>query len=150
MLDLLRHATLLAVWAGVCAWAIARGKAPERLTGIVHLVSAVLTPLVQSSFGENRVEYGVFIVDLIVFAAAVFVALRWDRWWAIFAAAFTLCQLLVHVVRMYNLVVDQFYYASTAMFWSYSGLFAMGFGVGQIELARFRIWRTAVRMPALP
>jgi hypothetical protein len=77
-----------------------------------------------------------------VLALAVYVALRWDRWWTIFAAAFLLCQELTHVVRLYNLQVSQFYYASAAMFWSYASLWAMAFGTGQVEWGRWKTWRS--------
>jgi hypothetical protein len=140
MIDLLRQTVVVSIWFGFCAWAIGRGRAPERIHGAMHLVGAILTPIVQYNIGRQGAELGVFAVDVVVLAIGAFVALRWDRWWAMFAAAFLLLQVMVHVVRLFNLAADQFYYASTAMFWSFSSLFAMAFGMGQIELARLRAW----------
>src|SRR5688500_12737166 len=133
MIDLLRQTVLFALWACLCAWAIGRGRAPERIHGAMHLVGAMLTPMVQYNIGRDGAELGVFIIDTTVLLIALYVALRWDRWWAMFAAAFLLLQATTHVVRMFNLAADQFYYASAAMFWSFASLFAMAYGVAQIE-----------------
>ena len=142
MFDIVRQVSLLALWASLCAWAIARGRAPERIHGAMHLVAAVLTPLVQYNAALNHAELGVFVVDTVVLGLAVFVALKWHRWWTVYAAAFLLCQELTHVVRLYNLQVAQFYYASAAMFWSFASLWAMAFGTAQLEWWRFRRWRS--------
>jgi hypothetical protein len=141
MVELFRVTVLAAVWFGLCAWALGRGGPPERIHGGMHLVGAVLTPIVQYNVGRNGAELGIFAVDCAALAIGLYVALKWNRWWTLFAAAFLLLQAAVHVVRIFNLAADQFYYASIAMFWSYAALFAMAFGVGQVEHARFRGWR---------
>lgn len=143
MSDFSRQTILFALWAGLCAWAIARGRAPERLHGAAHLLGGVLTPLVQYRINQEGAEMGVFAIDMAILLLALYVALKWDRWWAMFAAAFLLLQAATHVVRIFNLAADQFYYASAAMFWSFASLFAMAVGVGQIEWERYRDQRMA-------
>ncbi len=141
MFDVIRQATLVALWFGLCAWALGRGGPPERLSGATHMIAAILTPALQYNIGRSGAELGVLAVDMIVVGIAIFAALRWDRWWTLYAAGFLVCQALTHVVRLYNLEIDQFYYASAAMFWSYASLHAMAFGVGQLEWERWKRWR---------
>ena len=148
MSDILRQVTLLAVWTAVCAWAISRGRAPEQIHGAMHLVGTVLTPLVQYSSRGQSAELGVLAVDTVILGIAIFVVLRWHRWWTVYAAAFLLCQALTHIVRINNPQVAQFYYASAAMFWSFASLWAMAYGTGQIEWERFRQWRRLRQVPA--
>jgi hypothetical protein len=141
MFDVMRFAIGAALWAGICAWAIARGGAAERVGAIAILVNAVVTPFIDAGLKEAQAERAVLGLDFALFAVFVALALRSVRWWTLFAAAFMLCEVLSHVVGIYNPKIIKFYYGSALVFWSYMTLWAIAFGVGQIEYRRWRQWR---------
>ena len=135
---MLRYVIGGALWFGICTWALARGRAPERIVAGGKLAGTFLTPFVQANVGGHQAELGILAVDAALFGLMLFVSLRWHRWWVLYAAAFTLCQVLTHVARLYSSEVAQYYYASAAIFWSYLGLWALAVGVGQVETVRWR------------
>jgi hypothetical protein len=70
-------------------YALLRGGAPERLTGLALLLAAALTGIVQRDIPVRFVglEVGVMIVDLILLAVMIVITLHADRFWPAWVTA---------------------------------------------------------------
>lgn len=101
------------VLLAACLYAFWQGGPPERLTGIVFVVAAVATALVDaldpSVPGHTR--FGVLTVDLLTLAALLVMALRAHRIWTIWTTALQLLTVMAHVA---NIV------APTKVSWAYA------------------------------
>lgn len=109
--------SLLAIW---------RGGRPERLCAAVLIAASVLSPLTQSDFVS--VEYGIGLVDVALLVFLITLALRSNRYWPMFAAAFQSVGVLVHFVKAVDLDLDPGGYADVLVFWSYLILASLAIG----------------------
>lgn len=75
------------------AWA--RGGSPERWVASILVAAYVATYSLQFWF-LGRVQIGVGLVDLVVWIAFVSLALKYDRWWLVLAAAAQTLSLTAH------------------------------------------------------
>jgi len=104
-----------------------RGALYERSAALALLMATVLTPLVLSH-GYSSPEFGVVIVDMILFGILAMIALRSTSFWPIWAAGFQLCALAVHLAAAQMPHMMPAAYAETLAIWSYPVLAALGFG----------------------
>jgi hypothetical protein len=83
----------------VCAHALLRGGAPERIAAILYPVASLLTVVAAPAWywPTDGVSWGVLGVDLVLFVALVVLALHANRFWPIWASAFQGFALLGHV-----------------------------------------------------
>jgi hypothetical protein len=83
----------------VCAHALLRGGAPERIAAIVYPVASLLTVVAAPAWRwpTDGVNWGVLAVDSALLAALVALALHANRFWPIWASAFQGFALLGHV-----------------------------------------------------
>jgi hypothetical protein len=114
--------TLLAL---TCGYAFIRGGRDERVVAIVCAVASILTAFVLSPWSQrySQIESGELVVDLVVLAAFVAVALRSDRFWPLWVAGLQLTSSLAHLMKGINLELLPQAYAAATKFWSYPILF---------------------------
>jgi hypothetical protein len=110
--------TLLAF---VALYAFLRGSDDARKIAVICVLGTVLTHLAWSPLPERfaGLEAGVLLVDLLVFAGFLWVALRSDRFWPLWIAGLQLTTILGHVLKIINVDLFSRAYGAALMFWSY-------------------------------
>jgi hypothetical protein len=118
---------LFALTIGFALW---RGGAPERLAALTLLVASVATMMVAPAWHwvSNGVDYGVFVVDLVTFAALVAIALNANRFWPIWLSATHGLSLLGHVSVLFAPDIKQIFYAAMVMASAWPGLALLAVG----------------------
>jgi hypothetical protein len=149
MFDMIRFTVGAVLWAGVCSWALARGEWPERAAAITTLVGSLLTPVANvllGRFGFHHVGFSSLAIDGSVLAVNVIIAVRANRWWPVYSAAFHLCQLMTHIARLTRPELMGAYYVGLVIAWSHLALGALAVGMIQLEIRRWK--RRAEHSPA--
>ena len=136
MYDLIRFSVGALVFFGLCGLAIWRGGWPERTVAVAILVGSFLTPVVQIHGSADGLEPWVFLIDFSFMLLVVGVALKSDRWWPLFCAAYALLVASSHFARSLNEGIRQYAYISGAVLWSYAAVLALGLGVWELERRR--------------
>ena len=117
----------LASLGAVAMAAAVHGGRDERLGAMALVAAAILTPLVQRG-GFAGPETGILIVDVLLFAALLLLAIGSRRFWPIWAAGFHLCALAVHFAAARLPDILPAAYAETLVIWSYPVLAAVLLG----------------------
>jgi hypothetical protein len=105
----------LAVAAGSAAWF---GGRDERWAAFALVSAAVLTPiLVQRNYAGP--EFGLVLVDGLLFAALLGIAMGSRAFWPLWAAGFQLVALAVHLASMIAPHMLPAAYATTLGLWAY-------------------------------
>lgn len=112
-------ATLAVAWR--------RGGRDERLAALALIGGAVLTPLAQLR-GFAGPEFGIVLVDALLFTALAAIALRSRAFWPIWAAGFQLGALAVHLAAAQMPSMMPAAYAATLIIWSYPVVVAVAIG----------------------
>jgi len=109
------------IQAAASAYALLRGGAPERLTGLALLLAAVSTGLVQRNIPVLFVglEGGVMIVDLILLVVMITITLKADRFWPAWATALHALGTGAHLTRAISPDVIRLVHAVLSAAWSY-------------------------------
>ena len=104
-----------------CLCAFVAGGRPERIGAAVYAASCVASFFLHSArgFHYRAVETGVFIVDIILFAAFVVLALRADRLWPIWVSALLGLGVMGHLGRMAGPGTMPWAYQIVTSVWSY-------------------------------
>ena len=89
----------LGLTCGAAAW---RGGRPERLGAALIAVAWVTTPLVELRDSWYQPQLGILAVDVVTLAALVLIAVRYDRYWPVCAAAFQAIAVLTHLAFLIN------------------------------------------------
>jgi hypothetical protein len=123
------------------AYALAAGGAPEKAGAIVYALSVVATHiLLTAHLGHWRgIEFGVFTVDLVIFALFCILAARDNRFWPIWVSALLGLGVLGHLARWGGPDVIWYAYAVVLTIWSYPilAILALGTFNHRRRLARF-------------
>lgn len=117
------------------------GGRPERTAAVLFTALVLITPLVQPlSVGQWR--WGVAITSLFTFSGLLWLALKCDRWWLIFAAGCQLLALFTHMISL--LLIDSLVWTAVTLRWiSWGGVLACAvFGVWEGRTLE-RLRRTA-------
>jgi cytochrome bd-type quinol oxidase subunit 2 len=108
----------------VSLYALVRGGAPERSAAAMYLVAYILsawaTQLTSEQYGS--VQWLVLGVDCGLLAALVSLALKANRYWAIWAASFQLIAVIAHLAMMLFPDIAAPAYATALLIWSYAVL----------------------------
>jgi hypothetical protein len=112
------------------AYTIGRGGAPERAGMLIIGIGSIVTASVASAKAArfHTVETGIFIVDLVVLAAFVALALRANRYWPLWVAGFHLVGVTSHLAMIASAVVVPRVYAFVLALWAYPMLAIMVVG----------------------
>jgi len=105
-------------------YAVLRGGGPERASAALMLISAnvselVLSPATFSASRFSHLEAGVFVVDLIDYAASLLIMLRAERFWTIWMSALFGVELLAHLLAIPGLPSLNLTYAILERIWGY-------------------------------
>lgn len=116
-----------AVLALSCFVALRWGGFDERLAAIGFILAVIVTNSVtDGSYGHT--ETGVLIVDISVFFGLLVLALRSDRFWPMWAAAFQLVGTMVHIGSMTQTGDFAWAYYVALTFWTFPVFVALGAG----------------------
>ena len=118
-----------------CGVAMRWGGLDERLASIGFVLATITSRLfTESNYGNT--EFIVLMIDTALLAGLVLLALRSDRFWPMWAAAFQLVGTTVHFASMAETGDFKWAYAVGLIFWSYPVMIALM--VGTWLEARYR------------
>ncbi|WP_269715624.1 hypothetical protein [Caulobacter sp. NIBR2454] len=83
------------VIVALIAWR--KGGWPEKYGGLAMLLAWFITPFTQGVRPVEGIQVGIFVIDLILLAFLIGIALKSDRFWPLWAAAFHVLGTLMHV-----------------------------------------------------
>ncbi len=132
-----------AIQLAASGYAILRGGAPERLTGLALLLAAASTGLVQHDVPSlfSGLELDVMIVDLVLLAVLVAITLKADRFWPAWATALHALGTGAHLARAISPDVIRLVYAFLSAAWSYPIILLLVIGtVRHSQRIRARGW----------
>lgn len=114
-------------------YSLAKGGAPERVTGGSLLLATLFTRALQNDYAVRfaRVEWSVFWVDLVLLAALMTVALLADRFWTLWLVALQALGTGAHLIRLIDHDVLRFAYAVLTAVWSYPMLLLLMAGTAR-------------------
>jgi len=107
-----------------CIFALKMGGFDERLTAVVLILAVVASNIVgQGSYANT--EIAVLGVDVTLFVVLLLLALRSDRFWPMWAAAFQLVGTMVHIGSMSQTGDFAWAYYVALIFWTYPVVLAL-------------------------
>ena len=110
-----------------CGTALWLGRNSERWTAIVLILASIASLIAQSS-KFFQPESGILLIDLALLSYLVWLALRSDRFWPMYAAGFQIIGTLIHVARITDDSIFQSAYATGQILWSYPVLLTLAAG----------------------
>jgi hypothetical protein len=116
-----------AALVGTVAFALWRGRRPERVAAASMVLAWVLTVATYDRLAINP-EWGLIAVDGVLFLVLLGVALTSSRYWPLFAAGFQLLGVITHVARQLDPKVGAWAYITAGVIWSYLVLIALAVG----------------------
>lgn len=111
------------------------GGLDEKLAAGGFVAATVASNLANTSH-YNHTETGVLFIDVALLVGLLVIALRSDRFWPMWAAAFQMVAVTVHVASLTETGNFAWAYAVGLIFWSYPVLIALM--VGTWMEARYR------------
>jgi hypothetical protein len=105
----------------VALYVLLRGRRDERHVGIILVLGVIATHFAISPLSRRfaGVETHVMIVDVVVFAGFLWVALRSERFWPLWIAGLQLTTILGHVLKAVDAHLFSRAYGAALVFWSY-------------------------------
>lgn len=124
------------VFVVVYAWR--RGGRPEQAGALVLLLGSLLTMAAGSPaiLRFASIEFGILVVDLMVLAAFLALALSSDRYWPLWTAALQLIGVLAHLAKAADLEMPRFGYAFLQAVWSYPMMLTIVIGTQSFQRTR--------------
>jgi hypothetical protein len=102
---------------GSCAFALLRGTRDAQVVAVTTLVATFASYFLVSRYAG--VEFGVFLVDILVLLAFAGVALQSDRFWPLWIAGLQLTTTFGHALRAWDDQMVPIAYAVALRSWSY-------------------------------
>jgi hypothetical protein len=130
----------LAIMVIVCGGAFWKGQRDEQVAAGGLLLAVMVTVLLRDPRWVGP-QWGAFIADVCLVLLLTAVALRSRRYWPLFAAAFQLLCVVIHVARIFDPGVHGWAYATGEVIFTQWVFFAVGVGT-------INSWR-ASRHPAI-
>lgn len=148
MLELIHAASqqtwtiLMLVVSGLALW---KGGPPERIVAVANVVASLVSGLVQNRNNLVDPQWSLLAVDIVFLGLLLWLALRSDRYWPLFTAAFQLLSVVGHLAIMADPTVGGWAYITSGVIWSYLVLAALAVGT-------WNCWqrRRAALLAALP
>ncbi len=126
---------LVVMLTSACLIAVQWGGKEERLVAGAFVAAALASNLANSSLYTDT-ETGILAVDVLLLTGLLVLALRSDRFWPMYATAFQLVAVTVHVASMTEQGSFAWAYAVALSFWTYPVLLALM--AGTLFEARYR------------
>ena len=128
----------LVLMAAVSALALWRGGEPERVAAVGVLVAWFLTPLAQVPIDLYDPQWGMLAVDTAFLGLLLTLALRSNRIWLLFAAAFQLLGVVIHMAIVVDPSLRSLVYMRGLVIWSYLVLASLAVGAATTARRRTR------------
>lgn len=105
------------------------GGRPERI-GAAAVLAAWVASLVLAQWSHHwfEAQWGILAVDAVLFGVLLWLALRADRFWPLWACAFQLLGVVTHLAILADRSLTGRAYFVAAVIWSYLVLIALGVG----------------------
>lgn len=113
-----------------CGYALLRGGRCERIAAFVFLSATIVSILAHSPVHVRYVaiELSDLIIDVLVLAALLSLALLSDRFWPLWVAGLQLTTTMSHLLKWIQPDLLPLAYAAAERFWSYPILIILLFG----------------------
>lgn len=129
---LLFHTLPQQVWAlvmlSVCSFAFWRGGRPERAVAAAVIVAWLGSAVLENQRDWISPQWGDLLVNGAFLALLIGLALRTDRRWTLWAAAFQLLGVVTYVARMADPRVGALAPYQAVVIWSYLVMIALAVG----------------------
>jgi hypothetical protein len=114
----------------VALYAVLRGRRDERHVGIILVLGVLATELALPPVRQRfaAIETNAMIVDVVVFAGFLWVALRSDRFWPLWIAGLQLTAILGHLMKAVDAALFARAYGAALVFWAYPMLLILAVG----------------------
>ncbi len=112
-----------------CGFALWRGGRPERLAALACATAWIISVVVYNYRNWVDPQWSVLGVDVALLAALIGLTLTTDRVWLLFASAFQLLGVVIHIAIMADPKVTGLPYIRGLVIWSYLVIFALAWGV---------------------
>jgi hypothetical protein len=112
----------------VSAYALVRGRAPERAVAVANVLAYLATIAVQNRQDWFHPQWSMLAVDAAFLVLLVGMALVVDRFWLLFAAAFQLLGVVTHLAIIADPTVRSLAYLRSLGIWGYMVLVALAVG----------------------
>lgn len=111
-------------------YALRRGGAPERVVGVALLAAALSTRLALSGLDVRfaGLEAGVLLVDVLLLAVLIVVALNADRRWVAWVTSLHALGVGIHFAHLVTPGAERMAYAILSAVWSYPIVVILAFG----------------------
>ncbi len=129
---------------GVTVFAFWRGGWPERTVAVGMIADSVASGILQDRHNWATTQWGDLAVDVAYLLLLVWVALKSDRLWPLWAAAFQLVGVVIYLARIVDMKVGALAPFTAVVIWSYLVLLSVVVGTWQ----RWRDRRPAPSPPA--
>ena len=139
---LLFHTLQEQIWTilmlAVSAFAWWRGGWPERTVAVANVVASLASGLAENRHDFIDPQWGVMTIDVLFLAMLVWLVVRSDRRWPMFAAAFQLLAVVTHGAMMADPSVGGWAYITGYIIWGYLVLTSLGVGAWFVARDRLR------------
>jgi hypothetical protein len=125
-----RYYIFLALLVLACGYALWRGGSDERIVASTCLIATLATRFAISplTVRYTSIENGLLIIDLLMLATFVAIALRSSRFWPLWIAALQLTNSMAHLMKAIEWDLMPVAYRAAAVFWSYPILLILALG----------------------
>lgn len=123
---MVRFVIFSALLLGSCGYALWKGGRDARIVAATCLIAA-LASIPAAAYGS--VETTVLIVDLLVLASFLYVALQSDRFWPLWIAGLHVTTMVGHALKLMSGDMVPIAYAVALRFWAYPELIILALAV---------------------
>lgn len=138
MLQTLSAQIGVAIFIAVIGLVLWKGDRPERWAAGALLTALVVNILVQDRNNWMDPEHRFLVVDLVLFAVFLRLAVVYGRAWLMIATAFELLSMLTHLAVILHLGIGPVAYLTVTVGFSYGVLASLAFGGWQAHERRKR------------
>lgn len=112
-----------------CGYALWRGRGDERVAAAVCIGASLLSLAILRPLEDFRgLEAGLLLIDAMVLASFVAIALTSQRFWPLWISGLQLTSMLAHLGRVTRIDLVPVAYAAAERFWSYPILIVIAIG----------------------
>lgn len=113
-----------------CGYAIWQGTCSEYIGAAIMIIGSFSSLAVGSLLGAQwtGLEPEIFFIDIVALIALIWLSLRSDRFWPMWAAAFHLLALSIHAAMVVAPQIKPWAFATGSVFWAYPMLLALAIG----------------------
>ena len=113
-----------------CGYAILHGARSEYIGAAIMFIgslsSLVVGRLLETLWSGMSLE--IFAIDIVALLALIYLTLKSDRFWPIWATAFHLLAVIIHTAMIVAPPITPWAFATGSVFWAYLMLLALAIG----------------------